>query len=283
MGQYLLEPLVQLSDSYWCVPCVHLCGIFDAVFDQRNNIVAPSCIDRLSVINPYLSYGHQSRDEEGGSFDGGGSCSRRSPCLVIPIARPHFVGRVDSPNAVSSRDGVDVVLQAAVETERLEREAVVRELCGDEPGCAIVQWPGRWSGNRQWVAIVHDTSHVRHGTVGCVLIGKAIEGPRPCSCFEHPTSQARGSCIHKRKMMQLWQIESTLAENSADGSALTDGELLGASDGKVSDVRRNEAFYIAIISTFYTHCRVQALLVSSIARLSGNPAFCGRLSGIPVM
>lgn len=91
-------------------------------------------------------------------------------------------------------------LQSIAENERAEREAAVLELNGGPQGCAIVQWPGRWSGNRQHVIIVHNTTRLQSDTVSCVLVGKVQDGSqRPCACYEHPSSQAKGACIEKKR------------------------------------------------------------------------------------
>ena len=145
------------------------------------------------------------------------------------------------PDREDGLDDVQDVLLSSALDDLSERKAKVEELCGDltSPRCAILQWPGRRTGNRQLVVIVPDTSDFSCDTIGCVLIGKELEGiPRPCSCYEHPTSQARWSCVEKRKIKQLWDIERAVAEqNGVGGAAATGAAATGAAAaGAASDV-----------------------------------------------
>lgn len=125
-----------------------------------------------------------------------------------------------SGGAAAVEEDIATAIQEIANNERAEREAAVLKLRGSAPSCAIVQWPGRWSGNRQRIILVHNTARVQSDTVSCVLVGKVQEGcQRPCACFEHPSSQARGSCVEKQKIIQLWAIEDAMSEACADGGA----------------------------------------------------------------
>ena len=98
------------------------------------------------------------------------------------------------------------LIAAAVDAEKADRADIVNSLRG-EAGSAILQWPGRWSGSREILVIIHDLTRVCNASIGCLLIGKSSS----CSCFEHPHSQARWGCNEKRKLKLLLSIEEAVA------------------------------------------------------------------------
>lgn len=123
-----------------------------------------------------------------------------------------------SVSALAGGDAEDDIVSArreAVDVMKSERVAAVDKLHGDAK-LAFFQWPGPRSGNRELLVLVRHVSRARSGAVSCLLVGKAVSGARPASCWEHSKSQGRYACYCKQRLRQLWEISASAAADSLD-------------------------------------------------------------------
>ena len=126
---------------------------------------------------------------------------------------PFLEGHVGS-DGVNADAQCDVRREAAAAV-KAERTAAVEKLHGDAT-LAFFQWPGSRSGNRELLVLVRRVAHVRSGAVCCLLVGKAVSGARPSSCWEHSKSQGRYACYCKQRLRQLWEISASAAADAGE-------------------------------------------------------------------
>lgn len=126
--------------------------------------------------------------------------------LSVPT---RITGAVDDEIASARR----AIQREAAADMKAERLAEVDQLNGDAK-LAFYQWPGCRSGNRELLVLVRSVLHVRSRAVSCLLVGKAVSGPRPISCWEHAKSQGRYACYCKQRLRQLWMISGCVAADA---------------------------------------------------------------------